>query len=125
MPSIPDPFGVPHAQAQQRRRLPKLPKPHPEPKGLGLQVTLKTIPGLTSKKVERFLPFYFQVPPIDTFPVNRSYPHTDYDPIGDPVDGIARQRSKPGSIQLMQVTWRTLFTADLASWTMLHKEGFV
>lgn len=115
----------PRAQGTKRNpRLAKLPKPHPEPKGWGLQVTIKTIPGLTSKKVERFLPFYFQVPPLDSFPVNRSYPHTDYSPIGDPSDGIARDRSKPGSIQLIEVTWRTLFTWDLPSWSLLHKDGF-
>lgn len=120
------PYGanqISDAQELLRKRLPTLPKPDPEPSGWGLRVTLKTIPGLTSKKVARFLPFTFQVPPVDSFPINRSYPHTDYDPVGDS-DGIARQRSKPGSIQLMDVSWRTMFTWDLATWTLLHGDGY-
>jgi hypothetical protein len=90
----------------------------PHATGFGLVVMLREIPGVTAKEVKGILPFTFQCPPLNNFPINRSYPHTDYDPIE------GGQRSKPGSVQLEVYAWRTLFTWDVARWTLLHGEGY-
>jgi hypothetical protein len=98
--------------------LPRLPVPDPEPQGWGMRITLSAVAGITPSALDKLLPFAFQVPPVNSFPINRSYPWSDYDPIE------GGQRSRRGSKQLERYSWRTLFTADLASWTLLHGRGF-
>lgn len=83
-----------------------------------MHVGVHAIAGITPGALDKLLPFQFQVPPLNSMPINRSYPWSDYDPIE------GGQRSRRGSLQLQTYSWRTLFTADVASWTLLHGEGF-
>lgn len=99
--------------------LPTLPRPHAEPTGEGLVVQLEFIAGLTDAKLSSILPFVFQVPPMNIFPINRSYPHNEYDTVA------GEQRSRPGSIQLQTYQWDTLFTDQPYTWTLLHGDGFL
>lgn len=86
----------------------------PSPRGRGKHVVLDSYGGLTDASVEKWLPFTFQVPPLENFPINRSFPHTDYETIE------AGQRSRPGAVQLQQITLRTFFTSDIPRFALLH-----
>jgi hypothetical protein len=98
---------------------PNLPHPDPEPTGYGMRIQFLAVENITPHNLRRLLPFKFQVPPLNTFPINRSYPWTDYDPIE------GGQRSRRGSKQLTSYSWRTLFTADPYKWTLIHGRGYV
>lgn len=122
------PQPVPHVNGDDDRGLPPLPvspavpvlEPtvaHTDAEGRGLIVRLERRQGLTDPTVLG-RPFVFQVPPLDSLPINRSFPHTDYDTVN------ADQRSRPGSAQLKSVSFRTFFTEDIARWTLLHGSGF-
>lgn len=100
-------------------RLPQLPRPHREPTGLGTIVKLAAVPGVTLRTKLRFLPFTFQAGPIDTLPINRSYPQTVWDSID------RKQQSRPGVTQLVTINFRTVFTDFKWDWTMLHGDGYV
>lgn len=102
----------------QRSTLPQLPRPHKEPTGRGMIVKLEKIAGLTPAGILD-TPFTFQVPPINTFPINRSYPQTMYDTIA------GEQRMRPGIVQLPTVSYDTMFTEDPYAWTLLHGDGFL
>lgn len=98
--------------------VPHLPRPHEEPSGQGIHVVVGAVKNITPVALDRLLPFAFQVPPLNNFPINRSYPWQDYDPLE------GGQRSRRGSKQLNTYSWRTLFTADPWGWTLLHGDGF-
>lgn len=77
----------------------------PEPHGRGQRVVMQRIPGLTAPGVlER--PFMFQCPPLTEFPVQDGWDYVDFDTVG------AGYRSRPGSSQLQQVQFDTLFVDD-------------
>jgi hypothetical protein len=102
---------------QQDATIPDLPRPHREQYTRGLVVRLERIPDVTP---QGFLddPFVFQVAPLNTFGISRSYPQNTY-------DTVARvQRSRPGVRQLRSISYDTLFCADPWSWTMLHGDGY-
>ncbi len=84
---------------------PKTVKARPEPQGRGQRVVLQRINGLTAPGVlER--PFLFQCTPINEFPVQSAWDYIDFDTVGD------GYRSRPGSSQLVQVSFDTLFVDD-------------
>ena len=87
---------------QQDPTLPDLPRPHRETLGRGLVVRLERIPDLTPAGLLED-PFVFQVAPLNSFPINRSYPQSVYDTIGK------EQRSRPGVTQLRTISYDTIF----------------
>jgi hypothetical protein len=105
--------------ARQNPTLPRLPRPHREPKlSGGLVVRLERIVGVTSAGVLDD-PFVFQVPPINVFPINRSYPKPTYDTVGNV------QMGRKGVVQLRTISYQTLFCDDPWNWTLLHADGYV
>lgn len=103
--------------AQQDPTIPDLPRPHREPTARGLLVRLERIPDVTPKGLLED-PFVFQVAPLNSFPVNRSYPQSTYDTVG------RVQMARPGVRQLRTISYDTIFCADPWNWTMLHGDGF-
>jgi hypothetical protein len=103
---------------QWNRKLPTLPRPHKEPVGKGMIVRMERIAGVTDAGL-LVEPFTFQVPPLNTFPINRSYPQSTYDTVA------LEQRSRKGVRQLDTITFDTLFCQDPWEWTLLHGDGFV
>lgn len=101
------------------RTIPNLPRPvHREPVGKGMVVKMERIVGVTRGGVLE-TPFTFQVPPLNTFPINRSYPKNTYDTVG------REQRIRAGVTQLRSVSYDTLFCDDPWAWTLLHGDGYV
>jgi hypothetical protein len=98
--------------------IPRLPRPHGEVTGKGLIVRLERIVGVTKAGVLNE-PFTFQVPPLNVFPINRSYPKNSWDTIGH------EQRSREGVVQLQTISYDTVFTDDPWEWTLLHGNGYI
>lgn len=103
---------------QQDPTLPALPRPHRESFARGLVVRLERIPELTPQGLLGE-PFVFQVAPLNTFSINRSYPQVTYDTIA------REQQSRPGVRQLRSISYDSLFCADPWHWTLLHGDGYV
>lgn len=112
---MPDPISE---NGQWNRKLPTLPRPHKEAVGTGMIVKLEKIAGLTAEGLLED-PFTFQCSPINTFPINRSYPQTTYDTVA------LEQRSRRGVLQLDTITFDSLFCQDPWPWTLLHGDGYV
>lgn len=104
--------------AQQNPTVPVGDRPHGEVRVRGLVATLERIEGITPAGVLS-QPFHFQVAPLNTFAINRSYPQTVWDTVG------RKQASRSGVTQLRAISYDTLFTADPWWWTQLHGDGYV
>jgi hypothetical protein len=90
---------------------------HGEPHHHGLIVKMERLEGYTPPGILT-ADFHFQVPPLDSFPINRSYPKQTYDTIA------LEQRIRPGVVQLKTISYDTVFTDDPWSWTLLHGDRF-
>jgi hypothetical protein len=88
-------------------------------RGSGLLIRLDFIGGLSDPALAQLLPFTFQAPPLNSFPINRSYPATKYDTVS------GQQYSRPGVIQLETYSWQTIFTDTKFEWTMLQGSSFI
>lgn len=101
------------------KTIPTLARPvHREPVGKGMVVRMERIVGVTRGGVLD-TPFVFQVPPLNTFPISRSYPKNTYDTVG------REQRVREGVTQLRSITYDTMFCDDPWTWTLLHGDGYV
>jgi hypothetical protein len=90
---------------------------HGEPHHHGLIVKMERLEGYTPPGILT-ADFHFQVPPLDSFPINRSYPKQTYDTIA------LEQRIRPGVVQLKTISYDTVFTDDPWDWTLLHGDGY-
>lgn len=103
------PGGIPSTDPRSRASVPSA----PHLSGYGMSVMLQAIPGVTPAKVFRGLPgnvFYFQCPPMDVFPVERSWTWDDYATIN------AGMHSNPSYRQLKTITFSTLLVDNAWIW---------
>ena len=82
----------------------------------GLQVSLHRIAGVTKEGVLD-APFYFQVPPMESFSKEVNHSHSDYDTLR------AGQFSRSGGPQLRTVTFQTMFIDYNPQWANWPDRG--
>lgn len=93
-------------------------EPYDEQLEAGLIVRVRAIQGITSKRASRVLPFTFHVAPSGTFPISRSFPHNDYEPLA------GKQRSREGVTALRSASWTALFLDWKPNWSILRSPRY-